>query len=202
MPEAETQAGREAGALAGETARSLLAYVFAEARGMLERSPEQVGASLGMSGRTLRRLESPADEQKPRRSTLQTLAGFYGLDTRFVLALSEWDDAAGSALAERVAELADESRVPDSVETLRALALRLARGSSLRLPGDPNQQLLVPLGAGVPGAEDVPALVDAFVSLDRRRQRLVMTLTDELVAALAHEREREQLGPVYARSER
>ena len=163
----------------------MLAFVFAEARETLERSPEQVGSALGMSGRTVRRLESADDEQRPRRATLQSLASFYGLDARFVMTLSDWDTLAGGELAQRLAEQADTEREPDDDDALRGLALRLARGAGVRA----HARNLVALAPGMPGAEDVPALVDAFCSLDRRRQRLALTLLDELVAA----RERERL---------
>lgn len=165
-----------------ETARTLLTFVFAQARETLERSPEQVGSALGMSGRTVRRLENPDDEQRPRRATLQALAGFYGLDARFLTTLGEWDALAGRELAEHVAELAGadtEPPDPDDPEgaaALRGLVLRLARGAGVRAqPGETWQ-----LPAGVPGAEDVPALVDMFVTLDRGRQRLAMQLLADL----------------------
>ena len=167
-----------------ETARSLLAFVFAEARETLERSPEQVGSSLGMSGRTIRRLESADDEQRPRRATLQTLASFYGLDARFVTELGDWEALGGAELSERLCELVGEEREPEDELALRTLALRLARGAGARAAASGVMQL----APGMPGAEDVPTLVEAFSRLDRRRQRLALTLLDELVAAREHER--------------
>lgn len=168
-----------------ETARTLLAFVFAEARDTLELSPEQVAGALGMSGRTVRRLESSEGKQRPRRATLQTLASFYGLDSRFVRALGDWDVLEGPELGQRLAELRDDDRDPEEPEELRALALRLARGAGTRVQAGE----VVALAPGLPGAADVPRLVDAFVRLDRRRQRLALALLDELVSA----RERDRL---------
>ena len=89
----------------GDSARGLLSFVFTEARETLERSPEQVGRTLGMSGRTVRRLEDPEDEQRPRRATLHALAEFYGLDAGFMTTLAsvEWENYEGAELAQRLA---------------------------------------------------------------------------------------------------
>lgn len=158
------------------TARSLLAYVFAQAREMLDRSPEQVGGALGISGRTVRRLESADDEQRPRRSTLQTLAGYYGLDIGFVSSLAEWQGLQGADLAERLGELSDDEVSLDGV-AMRAAALRLARGGSTRGMAVGGQ-----LPPGLANSEDWTAMVEAFLSLNARQRRLLISLAQELSA--------------------
>ena len=170
----------------GDSARGLLSFVFTEARETLERSPEQVGRTLGMSGRTVRRLEDPDDEQRPRRTTLRSLAEFYGLDAGFMTTLAsvEWENYKAAELAQRLAQLAGDDREPEDTEQLLALALRLARGSGARV----HSSELMALAPGVPGVEDVPRLVDLFVSLDRRRQQLALTLLNELAAARDRDR--------------
>lgn len=163
----------------GITARSLLAYVFAQAREMLDRSPEQVGGALGMSGRTVRRLESADDKQRPRRSTLQTLASYYGLDVGFVSALAEWEGLQGAELAARLDELS-EIEVPPDGAAMRAVALRLARGGSARGMAAGGQ-----LPLGLANSEDWAAMVEVFLSLNTRRRRLLVSLGQELSAPSA-----------------
>ncbi len=166
-------------------ARELLRFVLASARQTLDRSPEQVGAVVGVSGRTVRRLEDREERARPRRSTLQTLAAFYGLDAGFVVRLAQWDELAGDELAAELAELSGGELDGAQDGELRSLALRLARGG----PGAAGQ--LTGLAAGVPGGQDVPGLVNAFIGLDRRRQLLAMALLEELAGAQAAEGELE-----------
>src|SRR5690348_15241828 len=59
------------------TARGLFSLVLTEARLTLDRSPEQVEAAVGVSGRTIRRLEDPASDMSPRGTTLAAVANFY-----------------------------------------------------------------------------------------------------------------------------
>src|ERR1700693_3428895 len=59
-----------------EQPRAVLGEVLRRAREGLSRSPEQVGALVGISGRTVRRLEV-GEADSPRRVTLDALAGFY-----------------------------------------------------------------------------------------------------------------------------
>lgn len=193
------------------TARELLGLVLREARETLERSPEQVGAAAGMSGRTIRRLEDASPEMKrPRGVTLDALASFYGLRVPFVRALSVWGDASGGELVALLRQTADET-LGDSVELtgqpeeLEALALRMARRSAPRPDGapgeaeshEPARRMFLSFTHGAASwaalersgeSDDAVGLLEDFLALDRRRQRMLRELAGDL--RVARERER------------
>ncbi len=117
------------------TARALLAWVLAEARYTLDRSPEQIASLVGLSARTIRRLEDPHEARQPRPATLRPLATFYGLDSRFIEELNDWGDLEGAelgaAVRERTSDLLEDGDAEELVgapDELRMLALRAARG--------------------------------------------------------------------------
>lgn len=183
------------------TARALLAWVLAEARYTLDRSPEQIASAVGISGRTIRRLEDPHEARRPRASTLRPLASFYGLDPRFIEELNEWGDLAGAdlgaAVRERTAEMfedGDAEEVAAAPDELRMLALRAARGrrsgrtTSTRaeaLFGLQVAELLETLARSLAADErgGFIELLDGFNTLDRRRRRLLVAVLHELGAA-------------------
>jgi hypothetical protein len=186
--------------------RALLSYVLCEARNLLDRSPEQVGAAIGMSGRTIRRLEDPEYIAQPRRTTLTTVAAFYGLDAQFVAELADWEDGEDALLAwmrEQAGFRGQE--FSGRSDEARQLAMLLARG-----PGRGNGEVpALGFGSGKTHAwaavvhrlkglelrsghdeetDELVGLLGAFLSLDRRRRRLALALMEELRAAREAER--------------
>jgi len=183
------------------TARALLAWVLAEARYNLDRSPEQIASLVGLSGRTIRRLEDPHEARRPRAATLRPLASFYGLDPRFIEQLNDWGDLdgaeLGAAVRHRTADLLEDSDAEElaaAPDELRMLALRAARGrgpgrtTSTRtdeILGPQVVQLLERLARSLAADEhsDLIQLLDGFAALDRRRRRLLVALLQDLGAA-------------------
>ena len=180
------------------TARTLLASVLREARYMLDRSPEQIALAVGLSARTVRRLEDPAEARRPRSMTLKPLANFYGLDHAFLEQLVMWGDMEGSALRnalrERTFELLTEAEagdLEDAPDELRLLALRAARGAGSAGRAISVDGLTHALAQSVQGAvrtlpadehDDLIELVDRFGQLDRRRRRMLTALAADLQA--------------------
>lgn len=165
------------------TPPQVLGQVLQRARDLLNRSPEQVGAMVGISGRTVRRLEV-ADAERPRRVTLEALAGFYGLNPDFVVWLGEFPT--DGELLHDLRERVQETLGAGVVEALRGdeqedveLAMRLARLSGAPgLGGSVERgqaQLVISFlrNAGVHGsaehAQTVQAFVD-FLALNPERQ--------------------------------
>jgi transcriptional regulator with XRE-family HTH domain len=187
------------------TARALLAWILGEARYTLDRSPEQVASSVGLSARTVRRLEDPHEARRPRAATLRPLATFYGLDPRFIEQLNAWGDlegaALGAAVRHRTADLPEDLEADElagAPDDLRMLALRAARGpgpgatTSIRMDesfGPQIAQVLERLGRSLDADEhdDLVAVLDGFGRLDRRRRRMLVALLQDLRAG----RERE-----------
>jgi transcriptional regulator with XRE-family HTH domain len=183
------------------TARALLAWVLAEARYNLDRSPEQIASLVGLSGRTIRRLEDPNEARRPRATTLRPLATFYGLDLRFIEQLNEWGDLEGAdlgvAVREQTATLlkeTDAEEVAGAPDELRMLALRAARrGGPRRATNTRIEELFAPeavqslerLARSLAADEqdDFIKLLDGFSALDRRRRRLLVALVNDLCAA-------------------
>ena len=176
----------------------VLGEVLRRAREGLSRSPEQVGALVGISGRTVRRLEA-GDADRPRRVTLDALAGFYGLnaDALAELADYEFDPAAGTGaflvhLRERVAELLGPG-VAEALEGVDEepveLAMRLARLSGRRAddlsPDRARAQVVISYLRSAANTsprehgEVVEAFVD-FLALDRGRRHLARQLLHDL----------------------
>jgi transcriptional regulator with XRE-family HTH domain len=151
-----------------------LGHVLRSSRDLLGRSPEQVGMAIGISGRTLRRLEIGA-VRRPRLLTLESLAGYYALDPSVLSYLVEWADLDEEELLARLTEL-DESELAAG-ETLESVAMRLGRRGGGRIAARRQAQR----------ANDVEALVEDFLGLDRRRRTLVRALAAELRSAQAHE---------------
>ena len=182
------------------SSRDLLSYVLFEAREMLDRSPEQVGAAVGVSGRTIRRWENPDHTAQPRQTTLSAVASFYGLDAQFISELAAWEGSAEATLRwlrERAGQSGDE--FAGRSDEAQQLAMQLARGTSRRVVvggfGSGKTQAYLQQVASLAGDEDeaeLSGLVEAFLRLDRRRRRLAMMLVQELQAA----REAERAQPV------
>lgn len=193
------------------TARSLLSYVLYEAREMLARSPEQVGAAVGVSGRTIRRLEDPNNGAQPRHTTLGAVATFYGLDPQFIAELAdgeEGEEATLRWLREQAGARAEE--FADRPDEARQLALLLSRGAPRGSGASDPAETAVMAGFGsgkshmlalvtsrmqtsLSGSGDdfaeVGELVEAFLGLDRRRRRLALALLGDLRAARDAERQ-------------
>lgn len=183
------------------TARALLAWVLGEARYTLDRSPEQIASLVGLSARTIRRLEDPHEARRPRAATLRPLATFYGLDPRFIEELNDWGDLEGAelgaAVRERTSDLledGDAEELAGAPDELRMLALRAARGRgaaattshrTAEIFGTQVAQLLERLARSLAADEhaDFVRLLDGFNELDRRRRRLLVALLQDLAAA-------------------
>ena len=119
-----------------QTPPGVLGEVLRRAREALNRSPEQVGALVGISGRTVRRLEA-GDAERPRRVTLEALAGFYGLNPDVIVELAEVGPE--EELLPRLRRRVEEAIGPGVVAALEdvedeevELAMRLARLSGTR----------------------------------------------------------------------
>ena len=181
------------------TARTLLAWVLREARHMLDRSPEQIASAVGLSARTVRRLEDPTQPRRPRSMTLKPLANFYGLNEAFLEELVSWGDMDGSALRKVLRErtfglVSDEEAadLADAPDELRLLALRAARGGVARVQAGMLTDAFAPglvqslqrtMRALPPDEhDDLTALMDRFGQLDRRRRRVLMALIADLQA--------------------
>jgi transcriptional regulator with XRE-family HTH domain len=168
------------------TAARLLGEVLARAREMVGRSPEQVGDQTGVNGRTIRRLED-GGSRRPRRTTLQALAGFYGLDAEFLTLLAEWsaEGAEGEWLEGLVLGVARReigepaiAELDDGEEgnLLFAVTMRLSRRRGSLSGGSYHGGVSLPS----PEEEEVAGIVELIAGLDRRRRRMVIDLLMEL----------------------
>lgn len=187
------------------TAAKLLGEVLGRARETVGVSPERVGEQTGVNGRTIRRLED-GESRRPRRTTLQVLASFYGVDGEFLGQLAGWSasGAAGESLEQlvfaRARKYLGEAVIADLDEQgegdlLIAVALRLAR-HHLRGPTPSARSLRA---AGIAGSdhEEIADLVDALGGLNKRRRRIAGELIAELHRAQTAEqaiRRRDRLG--------
>ncbi len=178
-----------------EYPRDVLGEVLRRARDSLNRSPEQVGALVGISGRTVRRLEA-GDADRPRRVTLDALSGFYGLNPDVIAELAEFEPDATEELHRhlraRVAEVIGEG-VAQALEGVEhepvELAMRLARlGGSRAASMTPERgraQSVISYLRGAASisprehAEAVDAFVD-FLALDRSRRALARQLLRDM----------------------
>lgn len=177
----------------------LLGRILARARETLNRSPEQVGAVVGVSGRTIRRLED-GEGGRPRRVTLDSLAGFYGLNAEFLANLTSWyeltSDEARLPLLDWSRNAVGEALVEQLDDDLEELAMRAARA------GKPQSQVTLPFGIGRThlaaylehGArsaerEEALTLLADYIALDLGRRRLVRGVVSDLRRAQRAERE-------------
>lgn len=180
--------------------RALLGAVLRNARETLDRSPEQVARVAGVSGRTIRRLEEGDFQHRPRVVTLDALASFYGLRAGFLRELAAWTVLADHEVVERLHEAAREAlgeeasdQPPDQVAMRLARAGRSNTGETAW--GRTLDLLVVDEAQGVTAVEfkaagrdvEVVALMRTFLTLDRRRQRLLMDLATELEGASRRE---------------
>lgn len=175
--------------------RAILGEVLRRARDGLNRSPEQVGSLVGVSGRTVRRIEA-GDADRPRRVTLDALSGFYGLNPDVIAELADFESGAEGQLLghlrARVTEVlgggvaeALEGVEEESVE----LAMRLARLAGPRAdamtPERGRTQFVISYLRGSATAsprehtETVDAFVD-FLALDRGRRALARQLLRDM----------------------
>lgn len=178
----------------------MLGEVLRRAREALNRSPEQVGSLVGISGRTVRRIEAGAPD-KPRRVTLEALAGFYGLNPDIIVQLVETE--APDELLLLLREQVGEALGPGVVAALEnvedeavELAMRLARLSSPRAdslsPARGRTQFVISFlrSGGEHSPRDHTEVVDAFVdflALDSVRRRVALQVLRDL--RHAHESE-------------
>ena len=147
----------------------------ATARQLVGRSPEQVAAVIGLSGRTVRRLEAGAIHQ-PHRTTLEALAEFYALDRALLRQLVEWRDLDERALLGTLREL-DAGRSGSDLP-LTELAMRIAR----RGAGSDAQT-----AREWPPDPELTALAEDFLALDRRRRIQARLLLHDLRVATEQE---------------
>jgi len=181
----------------------VLGEVLRRAREALGRSPEQVGALVGVAGRTIRRLEA-GESDRPRRVTLETLAGFYGLDPVAVSELA----ACPADPSDLLAVLRDQVATRLTPETVMALdgaddepvelAMRWARSapaSASATDPDARYELVISLirdlrrQAPAEYAEIIAAMAD-LASLDRGRRGIAAALLRELRLAQSSEIDR------------
>lgn len=176
-----------------QTPPGVLGEVLRRAREALNRSPEQVGALVGISGRTVRRLEA-GDAERPRRVTLEALAGFYGLNPDVIVQLAEAEpeeellprlrrqveEAIGAGVVAALEDVEDEE-----VE----LAMRLARLSGSRAdslsPERGRAQFVISFlrSAGERAPRDHTEAVEAFVdylALDPGRRAVARQVLRDL----------------------
>lgn len=152
------------------TAMAVLGHVAREGRLFLGESPEQVGGSIGVSGRTIRRLEA-VESGRPRDITLRTLASYYGMSPDFFRWIAR-ETAIGDALDERLRHRAELAGL-ESVEDSMVLALMLARHRpAARLTRE---------------EAELEALQSDVARLNDRRRRLVRQFVDELRLAQSEE---------------
>lgn len=191
-----------------DEAPGVLGEVLRRARQTLNRSPEQVGALVGISGRTVRRLEAGAPD-KPRRVTLEALAGFYGLNPDVIVELAEAESAPDllARLREQVAEALGPgvtAALEDVEDEAVELAMRLARLSGSRAdalsPARGRTQLVISYlrSGGKHSPRDHVEAVDAFVdflSLDARRREVARQVLGDLRLAQESEHRAHKLEP-------
>jgi transcriptional regulator with XRE-family HTH domain len=156
--------------MASFTAMAVLAYVLREGRLLLGESPEQVGGSIGISGRTIRRIEA-VESGRSRDITLTTLAGYYGMSAEFVRWIAR-ETETGPALEERLRHRAELSGLQPADEPF-ALALMLARHR--------------PVARRTREEAELEALQSDVALLNDRRRRLVRQFVDELRLAQSEE---------------
>jgi hypothetical protein len=136
----------------------------------LGESPEQVGRSIGVSGKTIRRLEA-AESGRPRDITLAVLAGYYGMNPDFFRWIVR-ERATGGDLEERLRHRAELAGL-QPVDKPKDLALMLARHR--------------PAVRSTLEQAELEALQSDVALLNDRRRRLVRQFVDELRLAQTEE---------------
>lgn len=154
----------------------MLAAVLREGRFLTGESPEQVGTAVGISGRTIRRLERGDLRSGPREITLEALAAYYAFDSSVLKWLASTAQV-GDALSAAVADRADALGISGAGHA-HEIALRLAR------------VLPAKVVANQPEHEDEAELLREYRQLDPRRRRLALALVLELRLARSEERRR------------
>jgi transcriptional regulator with XRE-family HTH domain len=163
--------------MAKMTSVQALAHVLREGRLLLGESPEQVGGSIGISGRTIRRLET-AENARPREITLTVLAAYYNLNAEFVRWLARVN-VDGSELETRLMHQAERASLRPAESELLPLALMLAR----HRPAQRQSRQAIEL-------ENLQADVGL---LNERRRRLVRQFVEELRLAQSEELRRREV---------
>ncbi|HXH33030.1 MAG TPA: helix-turn-helix transcriptional regulator [Plantibacter sp.] len=154
---------------------TVLGAVLTEARTLVGRSPEQVAASTGLAGRTIRRLEAGL-VGNPHTTTLDLLAEFYALDANLLHQLVAWANLDDESLLGALRNLDDSS--PDQELDTVQLAMRAARRG---LQGSER-------GRDTPRDPELEALIEDFLALNRRRRAHVRLLLRDLRIATEQER--------------
>lgn len=153
---------------------STLGQVLAEARSLLGKSPERVGSTTGLAGRTIRRLEA-GQITRPHTTTLEALAAFYALDAEVLHRLVAWSDRDEASLLAGLQEL--DPTAPSDLD-VGQLAMRAARRG---FEGSPT-------GDAAPLDPELAAITEDFLALDRRRRAHVRLLLRDLRTAVEQER--------------
>jgi hypothetical protein len=152
----------------------LLARVAREGRYLTSESPEQVGNAVGVSGRTVRRIEDPDMERRPRRLTVETLCQYYALDSELLVMLAK-SQLEPDALDRLIRERAEAAGLA-SGGPLPQVALALARA--------PRDEASLP--------ESEQDFIGSFRRLEPPRRRIAAVLIQQLLLAQAEERRRRE----------
>ena len=147
---------------------------------LLGRSPEQVGSTTGLAGRTIRRLEAGLIT-RPHTTTLEALAAFYALDAEVLHQLVAWSGRDEARLRAGLQKL-DPTAGPDL--DVGQLAMRSARRGF-----EGSKRTDAP--AGDP---EFASITEDFLALDRRRRAHVRLLLRDLRAAAEQERRASSAG--------
>lgn len=145
-----------------------------EARLLVGESPEQVGGSVRVAGKTIRRLER-GEIKRPRELTLTVLARYYALNVAFVLWLSQ-QDSAGEVFHAALRDWATARGVNAVDLDDGELALRLARQ---REPAGQSRE-----------HDAAFELESDFARLNERRRRMLQQFARELRLAQSEETRR------------
>lgn len=152
----------------------LLARVAREGRYLMSESPEQVGSAVGLSGRTVRRIEDPDMERRPRRLTVETLCQYYALDSELLVLLAK-SQLEPDVLDRMIRERAEGAGMA-SGGPLPQVALALARA--------PRDEATLP--------ESEQDFIGSFRRLEPPRRRIAAVLVQQLLLAQAEERRRRE----------
>ena len=158
----------------------LLALLAREGRYLMSESPEQVGTAVGLSGRTVRRIEDPRIGRRPRRLTIETLCQYYALDSELLVLLAS-SQLEPATLDRLIRERAEAARLA-SGGPLPQVALALARA--------PRDEASLP--------EDEQDFIGSFRRLEPPRRRIAAVLVQQLLLAQAEDRRRREGSALHA----